>query len=107
MKRWRWLVLLATYFWLLAFVTAASADTTYTVRPGDTLSAIARTFGTTVQALAEANHILNPDLIYVGQVLTIPGAGGGSTPPPPTSGATYVVQPGDTLSRIALRYGVT
>lgn len=47
---------------------------TYTVQPGDTLYAIARRFGTTVNALVAANRIANPDLIYPGQVLTIPTA---------------------------------
>jgi LysM repeat protein len=46
--------------------------TTYTVRPGDTLSAIAARYGTTVQAIAELNGIENPSLIRVGQVLRIP-----------------------------------
>ncbi|MDI6872000.1 MAG: LysM peptidoglycan-binding domain-containing protein [Bacillota bacterium] len=47
---------------------------TYTVRPGDTLYAIARRFGTTVSALVAANRIVNPNLIYPGQVLVIPTA---------------------------------
>lgn len=51
----------------------ASASQTYTVQPGDTLSAIAAKFNTTVQALAAANNIQNPNLIQVGQVLQIPG----------------------------------
>lgn len=46
-------------------------DGTYTVKSGDTLSAIAYSYGTTVEALASANHIGNPDVIHVGQVLTI------------------------------------
>jgi len=49
--------------------------TTYTVKAGDTLYGIAKAYGTTVQALAEANSIANPSIIYVGQVLTVPGAG--------------------------------
>ncbi len=55
---------------------------TYTVRPGDTLFRIALQFGTTVSAIAQANNITNPGLIFVGQVLIIPG-GTGTTPPPP------------------------
>ena len=47
---------------------------TYTVKPGDTLSAIAKQFKTTVEALVASNGIKNPDIIRVGQVLTIPGA---------------------------------
>jgi len=56
---------------------------TYTVVRGDTLGAIARKFNTTIQALATLNKISNPNLIYAGQVLQIPG-GGGTTPPPAT-----------------------
>lgn len=48
----------------------------YTVQPGDTLSAIARRFGTTVDWLVQQNNIQNPDLIYVGQQLQVPCTGG-------------------------------
>lgn len=44
----------------------------YTVVAGNTLSGIASRFGTTVHALVDLNHIKNPDLIYIGQVLSIP-----------------------------------
>lgn len=47
----------------------------YIVQPGDTLSAIARRFNTTVSAIAQASGIANFNLIYVGQRLTIPGGG--------------------------------
>lgn len=75
---------------------------TYTVQPGDTLSAIAAAHGTSVAAIASANGISNPDLIYVGQVLTISGSA-----PAPTSGGSYTVQSGDTLSGIAERFGTS
>lgn len=48
-----------------------AVKTTYTVKAGDTLSAIAAKYGTTVAALAKKNGISNPNLIYVGQVLKI------------------------------------
>jgi LysM repeat protein len=103
------LILSLVLLWLL--VNVATANTTHVVQPGDTLSGIARRYGTTVQALAETNHIVNPNLIFAGQTLVIPTSGGSPPPPPPppaTGGSTtYVVQPGDTLSRIALRFGVT
>jgi len=47
---------------------------TYTVRPGDTLSSIARRFGTSAFTLARLNGISNPSLIYAGQVLRLSGA---------------------------------
>ncbi|MEZ4668980.1 MAG: LysM peptidoglycan-binding domain-containing protein [Anaerolineae bacterium] len=56
--------------------------TTYTVQRGDTLGAIARRFNTTIQDIATRNKITNPNLIYVGQVLTISGSGPAATPVP-------------------------
>jgi LysM repeat protein len=46
---------------------------TYVVKSGDTLSAIAQRFDTTVQAIVRANDISDPDVIDVGQRLRIPG----------------------------------
>ncbi|RKH76216.1 LysM peptidoglycan-binding domain-containing protein, partial [Corallococcus sp. AB045] len=93
------------------FQAAPSKAGSYTVRSGDTLSGIAGRHGTTVGALAKANHIANPNKIQVGQRLTIPGAGGGAAPvtskPPSSGGASYTVRSGDTLSGIAGRYGTT
>ncbi|RKH21298.1 LysM peptidoglycan-binding domain-containing protein [Corallococcus praedator] len=81
----------------------------YTVRSGDTLSGIASRHGTTTGALAKANNISNPNKIYVGQKLTIPGKGGSApvTPKPSSGGSTYTVRSGDTLSGIAGRHGTT
>ena len=86
----------------------------YVVSPGDTLTSIAARYGVSTSALAQANGISNPNHIYVGQRLIIPGANSsGSSPaaPKPPSQApatgTYIVQAGDTLSKIAARYGTT
>ncbi len=87
-------------------------DRTYVVQPGDTLFHIASIYGVTVDALRAANG-LNGDLIVVGQVLIIPGVTSEPTPlPPPTPApaaipSTYLVQPGDTLITIGLRYGIS
>ena len=98
----------------------ALADTTYTVQPGDTLSSIARTFGVTVDTIVQANNISNPNFIASGQVLTIPGVDGPinaepaapvsaqpAAPVQATADGRYVVQRGDSLSKIAGVTGVS
>ena len=52
-------------------IVNGSSEKTYTVKAGDTLSAIAKKYGTTYQVVAQKNGISNPDKIYVGQVLKI------------------------------------
>ncbi|MDI3279910.1 MAG: LysM peptidoglycan-binding domain-containing protein [Bacillota bacterium] len=69
----------------------------YTVRRGDTLFALARLFGTTVEALVRVNRIPDPNLIFPGQVLVIPGF----------QAMRYTVRSGDTLFLIARRFGTT
>ncbi|MDL2289407.1 LysM peptidoglycan-binding domain-containing protein [Clostridia bacterium OttesenSCG-928-F22] len=79
-------------------------DFLYTVQAGDTLYRIAQRYGTTVDAIKQLNG-LSSDALYIGQQLLIP-YGNGETPP--TQGtSTYTVQAGDTLYRIAQRYGTT
>jgi len=79
-------------------------ETVHIVQRGENLFRIALRYGTTVQAVASRNNIVNPSLIYVGQQLIIPvGGGDGSTP----SGTVHIVQPGENLYRIALRYSTT
>jgi LysM repeat protein len=68
----------------------------YVVRAGDSLSAIARRHRTSVSALARANGISNPDVIYEGTRLRVPAAQ-----------QRYVVRRGDTLSSIAARFGTS
>lgn len=66
----------------------------YTVVSGDTLAAIARRYGTTYQEIAAINGIANPNQIYVGQVLQIPGATGTTpTDTPTTDGGSEVPAP--------------
>jgi LysM repeat protein len=96
-------------------VAAASGASTasagsYTVQPGDNLSRIAVRHGVTVQALMQANGLYSANLVYTGQRLVIPGGGTASTSAVASASpgtATYVVQPGDSLGRIAQRYGTT
>ena len=80
---------------------------THVVQPGENLFRIALKYGKTVDEVAKANGITNVAVIHVGQTLVIPGGTGQAPPPqtPPSSGGkTYVVQPGDNLFRIALKY---
>lgn len=88
---------------------AEPGEQVYIVQRGDTLTTIARRFNTTPQAIAAANGIVNPNLIFAGQRLVIPSA---SALPPPTATpapppTTYRVAVGDTLFRIALRFNTT
>lgn len=103
----------------------------HVVRPGETLYAIGRAYATRPDAIAACNGIVNPNRLTAGTRLAIPVApwspipagptaprqftpGGTVTPtppptvtPPPACRYTHVVRPGDTLSLIAWRYGVT
>lgn len=86
----------------------------YTVKSGDTLSAIASRYGMTVNALVMLNGIKNANLIYPGQVLRVADSGAGSavtkkatTPITSTGAQAYTVRYGDTLSAIASRYGTS
>jgi flagellum-specific peptidoglycan hydrolase FlgJ/nucleoid-associated protein YgaU len=107
----------------------STAAETYTVKRGDTLSGIAHEFNTTTAKLATTNHIANPNLIRVGQVLTVrqatnqvatPAAKQESTKQETakttnntsashqvSSAKTYTVKSGDTLSGIAHEFNTT
>ena len=81
--------------------------TTYTVKSGDTLSAIAAKYGTTYQKIASDNGISDPNKIYPGQVLRINGITNNTTTNTQNNTKTYIVKSGDTLSAIAAKYGTT
>ena len=76
--------------------------TTITIRYGDTLSELAIEYNTTVERLVELNNIANPNLIYAGDTLIVPTSDSSSN-----ITQIYVVQYGDTLSKIAQEYGTT
>ncbi len=115
------LVALAVLLTTPMLVAAQGGQTTHTVQAGENLTRIALKYGTTVQAIVQANNITNPNLVFVGQVLIIPGAGisptlqpAGTiiapTPQPTTAPAgetVHVVQPGENLFRVALKYGLS
>ena len=82
-----------------------SGTIVYTVRSGDTLSEIARDYGTTVNSIVSLNpSITNPNLIYPGQQITIRTNSSNTTP---STSTVYTVVSGDTLSEIARDYNTT
>jgi murein DD-endopeptidase MepM/ murein hydrolase activator NlpD len=90
-----------------------SAQTNYVVQPGDTLSSIALRYGLTTAELAEANGLINPDLIYAGLKLIIPASAGARPAAAPAGkpaaivNRLHIVQADETLFGIALKYGTT
>lgn len=93
--------------------TATTTVGTYTVKAGDTLSAIASRYSTSSSTLASLNSLSNPNLIYVGQVLKVSSnastssSTNSSANSTVTTAASYTVKAGDTLSAIAAKYGTT
>lgn len=82
-------------------LTTAATSRTYTIQRGDTLSALAARFGTSVQAIASLNRIANPNVIYAGQVLTIPSGSPAvstaSTTPAPAPPPAAVAPPSPAI----------
>ena len=71
------------------------------VQNGENLSTIAVQYGTTWQELARINALVNPSIIYTGQVLNVTGSQSVAT------SSSCVVEYGDTLSSIAEQFGTT
>ncbi|MFN8460123.1 MAG: LysM peptidoglycan-binding domain-containing protein [Anaerolineae bacterium] len=117
MKKYLAVFVLAT---TLIFITSQAAlaapgrqggGNVHTVRYGETLYSIADQYGVSAEAIMRFNGIANPNLIYVGQDLVIPGGYGPPSYPgsgcSDCCGTSYTVQTGDTLSSIAWNYGVS
>jgi len=102
---------------------ASSTSSTYSVKAGDTISAIAKKFGVAVQKVLDANRLTWSSIIYPGQKITIPGAATSPSAARPSVSAPleveeianarpttlyyYLVKSGDTLSAIAKGHGVS
>ena len=129
----RFFIVPAMALTLLLAAGIARADTVHVIQPGDSLYRISLQYGVTVDAIVQANNIVNPNLIIAGQELVIPGVDGPATGQPapaattaPATGATtpttpatlpgnatvveggvlHVVQPGESLFRLSLTYNV-
>jgi LysM repeat protein len=97
-------------------VVAGPAACHYVIQSGDELADIAEDHGTTAVELAAANGIRNPNILMLGHRLVVPCVGtedapeyapAGTTGDVSTACTSHLVQSGDTLSQIAVRYGST
>jgi spore coat assembly protein SafA len=85
----------------------------YIVQPGDTMWLISRRFGVSLDALIRANpQVRNPELIFPGEIIHIPGAGMAPSMPGPglgpiAGGRRYVVMQGETIETIARKFGLS
>ncbi|EDQ95382.1 Lyzozyme M1 (1,4-beta-N-acetylmuramidase), GH25 family [Intestinibacter bartlettii DSM 16795] len=79
----------------------------YTVQEGDTLTSIAQKYDTTVHEITVTNSIVNPNLIYVGEVLKIYPGNRSIIKRKKVFTTTYIVQSGDTLTSIAIKFDTT
>ncbi len=83
----------------------------YVVQAGDTLYEIAQKYGMTVEALAQANNLVNPNVIVVGTRLKVPAVSANATeqaevPPGSENPKLHLVSAGETLGEIAKMYDV-
>ncbi|GAB4565282.1 MAG: hypothetical protein Kow0047_15720 [Anaerolineae bacterium] len=90
---------------------AAAGPVEHVVQRGEYLKLIAEKYGVSPEEIIRANNLRNPNVIYPGQklIIPVPGASSGGAAPTPTPSAqrTHIVQRGETLQSIAIRYGVT
>ena len=96
----RKLFLLIAVLMLLVTGIVSAQEQTYVVKPGDTITSIARAFNVDAQVILLRNNLINPNTIRSGQTLIIP-TGAVSVP------VTHIVQPGENLTDIAFRYNTT
>jgi LysM repeat protein len=87
--------------------TVPTGPVTYVVQAGDTLGRIAQRYNVTVEEIAAANNITNVHRLEIGQSLMIPVGGLTEAPAPTGEETVHIVQAGENLYRIGLRYGVS
>lgn len=90
--------------------TQPTTEVVHIVQPGENLFRIGLQYGYSWTVLAQYNGIPNPNFIYAGQSIRIPaaGSGGGTGGVPPEGNYTYyVVQPGENLYQIGLKFGMS
>ncbi len=96
---------------LISPLTAqADGPITHIVQPGENLFRIGLRYGLTARQIASANNLSSVSQIYAGQRLVIPAAGAANAPayaPAAAAQSYHVVQPGENLFRVALRYGLS
>jgi LysM repeat protein len=89
------------------YTPSTAGTSVYVVARGDTLRTIAARYGTTISYLASLNGLRNPNFIWVGQRLRVPGAATPTTTPSQASSVLHVVQRGEFVASIARKYGTT
>ena len=88
-------------------IPGEAGATSHTVSHGETLAEIAGLYGLTVSDLIDANDLSNPDLLSIGQLISIPGDSNAAPGESQTIVGTHLVAAGETLASIARRYGTT
>jgi LysM repeat protein len=78
-------------------ISASGPFRAYRVQPGDTVKFVAQMYGVSPASISQASGLTNPDVLRVGQILTVPAS----------PGWLYRVQPGETIGQIAARTGVS
>ncbi len=105
-----WILALLTAALLLTVTPVAAHEGVHVVQPGETLSQIAQRYGTDVATLRRLNNLSDVDFVWSGQRLVVPLADGsqaasaGPSASPQEATSVYVVQPGDTLSGVAVAF---